>query len=292
MRTPFSLFIPLFLLPVNGVVGHAVARAEFNDELRTGSSTGIYARYHVTVPFIGKANDQTTKLQDELCKLQGKSMIVRGDSSKEGELVVEKYFSRDYQAVYTKGMIRKQLGVCEHQIVPYSRILLRHALADGFSRGFTLYEYNDAGKSVPQWTRRVANLDVLSVKDLVDMGALGEGLSKVKPVEKRKYASRTCEMYATTGLETCILELDASKYPVSHLMLYQKVDREGGETTAEVVELLQTIKHDVFFPPKDASIKSSGSPNKDKGKRTNATEKWCAAQQQKTGINPCTRNQE
>lgn len=188
-------------------------------------------------------------------------------------------------------MIRKQLGICEHQIVPYTRIMLRHAQGGGFVNGFVLYEYNDSGKPPHQWSRRLVKLHGSTVKELLDMGALGQGLTKVMPVEKRKYAFKVCEMYRTTGLEVCIMDLDAKKYPIAHLMLYQKVDHDGGETIAEAVELQQTIKHEVFFPPKDAPIKDPNSKKKTGGKQ-NATEKWCEAQLKKTGVNPCTSNQD
>lgn len=274
------------------VVGQGIAGAELNYDLITGTSTGIYARYHVTAPFISNANDATAKAQNELCKkLKGTSLIVMGDPSKEGELVVEKYFSRDYQAVYSKGMIRKQLGVCEHQIVPYTRIVLRHALGGHFGKGFMLYEYNDSRKPPHQWARRLVSLQGNTVKDLVEMGALGPGLTKAMPIEKRKYAFKVCEMYATAGLEVCILDLDAKKYPIAHLMLYQKVDHEGGETVVEAVELEKTIKNEVFFPPKGAPIWDSNSKKLGVEKEKNATEKWCDKQLKKTGINPC-KNQD
>lgn len=281
-------FLPVFAV----VSGSGNAAAELDHDLSKGTSPGIYARYTVTAPFISNANEATAKAQNELCKkLKGTPLIVTGDPSKEGELVVEKYFSRVYQAVYSKGMIRKQLGVCEHQIVPYTRIVLRHAQGGDFAKGFVLYEYNDSGKPPHQWTRRVVSLQGNTVKDLVDMGALGPGLTKVMPVEKRKYAFKVCEMYVTRGLEVCILNLDAKKYPVAHLMLYQKVDHEGGETTAEAIDLNKTIKHEVFFPPKDAPIRDADSKKKDVGNKKNATEKWCDKQLKKTGINPC-KNQD
>lgn len=281
------------LMPAFAVVlvsGNAAAELDY--DLSKSTSPGIYARYTVTAPFISNANDATAKAQNALCKkLKGTPLIVMGDPSKEGELVVEKYFSREFQAVYSKGMIRKQLGVCEHQIVPYTRIVLRHARGGHFGKGFMLYEYNDSGKPPYQWTRRLVSLHGSTVKDLVAMGALGPGLSKVMPIEKRKYAFTPCVMYATRGLEVCILDLDATKYPVAHLMLYQKVDHEGGETTAVAVELKKTIKHEVFFPPNDAPVKDIDAKKKGVGKQ-NATEKWCEAQLKKTGINPCTSNQD
>lgn len=281
------------LMPVFAVVlGSGNAAAELDYDSSKGTSPGIYARYTVTAPFISKANDATTKAQNALCKkLKGTPLIVMGDPSTEGQMVVEKYFSRDYQAVYAKGMIRKQLGVCDHQIVPYTRIVLRHARAGHFGNGFMLYEYNDSGKPPHQWTRRLVSLSGSTVKELLDMGALGPGFTKVMPVEKRKYAFTTCEMYATRGLEVCILDLDATKYPIAHLMLYQKVDHEGGETTAEAVELKKNIKNEVFFPPKDAPIRDADAKKKGAGKQ-NATEKWCEAQLKKTGINPCASNQD
>lgn len=292
-KTRFSPAIPALIFISAYMLGPRVANAQINNDLITGTSPGIYARYNVTATFISSANDKTSKAQNELCKmLKGKPLIVTGDPSAEGKLVVEKYFSRNYQAVHSKGMIRKQLGVCEHQIVPYTRIVLRHAQGGDFTNGFVLYEYNDSGKPPHQWTRRVVGLNGSTVKHLVDMGALGPGLTKVMPVEKRKYAFKVCEMYGAPGLEVCVLELDAKKYPIAHLMLYQKVDQEGGETIAEAVELQQTIKHEVFFPPKDAPIKDTDSKKKGAGQPKNATEKWCDAQLKKTGMNPCNSNQD
>ena len=274
-------------------LGMGVASAQLNYDLITGTSPGIYARYHVTAPFISNANAKTSKAQNELCKmLKAKPLTITGDPSQEGKLVVEKYFSRDYQAVYSKGMIRKQLGVCEHQIVPYTRIALRHAQGGDFANGFVLYEYNDSGKPPHQWTRRLVNLKGGTVKDMVDLGAFGPGLTKVIPVEKRKYAFKVCEMYRAPALEVCMLELDARQYPIAHMMLYQKVDQDGGETIAEAVELQQTIKNGIFFPPKGAPIKDTDTRQKGVGKQKNATEKWCDAQLKKTGINPCLSNQD
>ena len=77
----------------------------------------------------------------------------------------------------------------------------------------------------------------------------------------------------------------------SPTLCFIEVDHDGGETIAEAVELQQTIKHEVFFPPKDAPIKGTDAKKKGGGKQ-NATEKWCEAQLKKTGVNPCTSNQD
>lgn len=266
--------------------------ALFSQHLGATTTPGIYVRYIIDAPFISNANDATAKAQNDLCKmLKGHPLKVTGSTTGEGKLTVEKYYSRDYQAEYSKGVVRKQLGVCEYSVVPYTRIFLRHARPGGFGNGFTLYEYNDSGKPPYQWTRRVVSLKGGDVKALVGMGALGPGLVKRKPVEKRKYAAEECQMYATSPLEVCITELEPQKYPITHLMLYQKVD-QGGETTAVEVDLKSTIKDSVFFPPKHASILDTDSKKKSSGKPTNATDKWCERQLKETGINPCKSDQD
>ena len=255
--------------------------------LRAETLPGIYARYIVDAPFIANANKGTAKAQSDLCKmLKGRPLSVTGATTDEGKMTVENYYSRDYQAEYSKGVIRKQLGVCEHSIVPYTRIVLRHARPGGFGNGFTLYEYNDSGKPPYQWHRRVVSLKGSDVNALVAIGALGPGLVKRKPIEKRRYASEECQMYAISPIEMCITELDPQKYPITHLMLYRKVDH-GGETTAVAVDLKSTIKSSLFFPPKGAPIIDADSKKKNSRNSTNATEKWCERQLKETGINPC-----
>lgn len=275
---------------------------------------GIHVHRSGTSPYFLNAATETLKVSEGQCKLMKSvcAMMPAGTSGKDkaacadvaggfsfkgnladvGKQETDEYFATAMQmaARQTKKTVLLTKSVCEAEVVEQESVDIWHYAPQGYTR----YELKNHPRKGRYWIRSEHRR--LAPKT----GALLAGVfplsdtSKVSPVLGHKtVAGHKCEVREIAGPWSGSFCLKATDTPFpGHMALAGKVIA-GKDTLLEdqatdvAVKVMLPRAH--FFPPERDKVESmralSTSPN-------NPTQKWCAKQKIKTGINPCENGAE
>jgi hypothetical protein len=206
----------------------------------------------------------------------------------------DEYFSSDgaYIAIYKKGHNIKSYtdsspnngSPCVVEIVPYEETLLYDL------RARALYHFDPSNPNTPDWYKT----KILSVPSGVSvLNVLGQQnvTSKVKNLGKNLIANLPCDRSSSGALSRCTWHPSHNEvqFPKSlELMSELKDEKTTTRIIAESVNLHEKLDASIFHPPSnltvhDVAAEILNDPN-------NATDKWCAAEKKKTGVDPCVND--
>jgi hypothetical protein len=222
-----------------------------------------------------------------VCAAVANGFSFRGNVSDVGKQETDEYFATGMHmaARQTEKTVLKVKSVCEIEVVAQKSADIWHYS----SQGYTHYELKDRGKNGRNWVRTDHK------RPSSKTGALLAGVfplpvaSPVSPVLGHKtYAGYKCEVRKISGpwAGTFCLKATATAFP-GYVALAGSVvagkDIMLEDAATEVTEKVM-LPATYFYPP--AGEKSEAKQVLP-ASAENATQKWCAKQKIKTGINPC-----
>jgi hypothetical protein len=127
---------------------------------------------------------------------------------------------------------------------------------------------------------------------LAGMFAMSDALKVSPPLGHKTYARQRCEVREISGPWSMTLCVKKTGIPFpAYVTLAVKITSPmpPGRTilVEEEVDIFSEkllLSLDLFFPPSTEKVESARTLAKSKD---NPTQRWCAAQKKKTGINPC-----
>lgn len=231
-----------------------------------------------------------------VCAAVSGSFQIKGKLSDVGKQETEEYFAiaKKMAVKKTKKMELRVKSTCEVEVVEQESVDIRHYVPGGY----TQYELKDDARKGRHWVR--------STHQWIDpkTGALLAGVfpmsaaSKVSRSQGHKtLAHHKCEVREVTGpwSGTLCLKNTATPFP-GHVTLAAKIvssvpagaatllEEEVGSYSENLV-----LPMALFFPPPTEKIESARASAQSPD---NPTQKWCAKQKEKTGIDPCEDEQD
>lgn len=213
-----------------------------------------------------------------------------------GQTVADEYFAPALgrSARVVKTIVPKQVGVCEVRIEQEEKHEITHYRANGFTR----YERKMDKAGQPYWPARehryVPGLaDML--KSSVDVAQLSGKLTVSASLgHKTLVPGRACEIRrVASGAVEFVSCIHATGLTFPSHVRFESETLSGGKTSQ--IEKLVFYKHDLvlsrdlFFPKPDEKVLTErnhrSNPN-------NPTNKWCAAEKARTGVDPCKDDDE
>jgi hypothetical protein len=297
-RCHFVLVMTFFLAPISAQAKDLPAALE-----------GIHVHRSGTSPYFVNAAKQTLKTQEAQCKLMKSvcAMMPAGASGKDkaacadvaagfslkgslaevGTQETDEYFATAMKmaARQTMKTVLQVKSICEVEVVEQKSVDIWHFTPNGH----THYGLKDSPKKGHYWV--LTEHKPLSSK----AGALLAGVfpltatSTVSPALGYKtYAGHKCEVREITGpwSGTFCLKPTDTPFP-GHVTLAGKVVAGKDimledQATEIAVKIMLPKAH--FFPPESDKFENMSALSKS---LDNPTQKWCAKQKIKTGINPC-----
>ncbi|MDP2961366.1 MAG: hypothetical protein Q8N54_01325 [Sulfurimicrobium sp.] len=320
-----SLLIALFagagaLLPTDhGQIDHAVAapgpktaalvqgihvqRTGDMPEARERAKIVVNAQQAQCGSALMKQACQTT-LSDPAASSRAKSRCVEmmssynlsGNLNSVGETVTDEYFAppMNRSASVVKTTVLRQTGVCSAEVEQKEQHVIVHHRPDGYTR----YERKTDKSGQQSWLmhehRYVPGLaDML--KTSFDAARLSGKATVTEPLGHKTLApGRTCETRrigaGAVEFVSCI-HATGLKFP-SHVTFESEVVASG---KAERVEKFVSYAHnvaisrDLFFPKQGEKAMTEKDIRSDPN---NPTNKWCATEKARTGVDPCKDDDE
>ena len=210
-----------------------------------------------------------------------------GNLTDVGKQETDEYFATELQmaARRTKKTVLQVKSVCEIAVAEQESTDIWHYTP----QGYTHYELKDS-KQGRNWVRTQHQRPASKANALLAGVLPLSSSSTVSAVLGHKtYAGHTCEVREITGpwMGTFCLKTTATPFP-GHVTLAGMVvagkDTLLEDAATEVAEKVR-LPYAYFYPP--AGEKPAGKPVLPTSSE-NATQKWCAKQKIKTGVNPCT----
>lgn len=300
LRCPFVLAVALHLMSIPSEAKDVPPPLE-----------GIHVHRSGTSPYFLNAAKETLKTYEGQCKLMksvcammpasasasakdkavcavvASGFSFKGNLADVGKQETDEYFATAMQmaARQTTKTVLRVKSICEVEVVDQESVDIWHYAL----QGYTHYELKNHPKKGRYWVR--SEHKRLAPKT----GALLAGVypmsdaSKVSPVlGQKEYAGLKCDVREITGPWSGTFCLRATDTPFpGHVTLAGQVIA-GKDTMLEdratkvAVKVMLPRSH--FSPPEADKVESlralSSSP-------ANPTQKWCAKQKIKTGIDPC-----
>lgn len=294
----FMIVVALHLMPMPSVAKEALPALE-----------GIHVHRSGTSPYFLNAAKETLKTYEGQCKLMksvcatmpagasakdktvcavvGSGFRLKGNLADVGKQETDEYFATTMQmaARRTTKTVLQVKSICEVEVVGQENADIWHYAP----QTYTHYELKNHPKKGHYWVR--SEHKRLAPK----AGALLAGVypmsdtSKATPVlGQKEYAGLKCDVREISGpwAGTFCLSATGTAFP-GHLTLAGQVVA-GKDTmleeqaTAVAVKVMLPRTH--FFPPEHGKIESTRAPSTSP---ENPTQRWCAKQKIKTGIDPC-----
>lgn len=206
-----------------------------------------------------------------------------------GQQTTDEYFSPKElrSARITQVTVLKSFGVCEAEVAEVTRHEIRHYTAGGYTR----YELHDSAKKGRHWTRTKHTVDP-KLLPVLAAAFLQPGKIKVSPSSGHNsyIPGVTCEVKKVSlgdaSTHTSCLYSTGLSFPAELLMAGEFVS--GGKVMwkekAIAYEDGAVFPITQFMPPARDKVISEGESQRSS---ENATQKWCAKQKKKTGVDPC-----
>lgn len=298
LRCPFMIAVTLHLMSMPSEAKDVLPPLEGIHVHRSGAS-----------PYFSNAAQGTLKTYEGQCKLmksvcammpaaasaQDKAVCaavasgfsLKGNLADVGKQETDEYFATAMQmaARQTTKTVLQVKSICEVEVVDQESVDIWHYAP----QGYTHYELKNHPKKGRYWVR--SEHKRLAPKP----GALLAGVypmsdaSKVSPVlGQKEYAGLKCDVREITGpwSGTFCLRATETSFP-GHVTLAGRVVADKDtmlEDRATKVAVKVMLPRSHFFPPETDKVESpralSSSPD-------NPTQKWCAKQKIRTGIDPC-----
>ncbi len=211
---------------------------------------------------------------------------LRGNLADVGRQVTDEYFATGMGMATrkTRKTVLKVHSVCNIEVAEQNSTNIWHYT----SQGYTQFESKDLPNQKRSWTRSQHKRVATGTSRLLDGVLPLTSRSTVSPPSGfQTHAKHKCALRSISGpwSGTLCLKATATPFP-GHLTLAGKI--VAGKTVmledaaTEVAEGIR-VPDAMFYPPADeiAEARSTRTP------ATNATQKWCLKQKQKTGVNPC-----
>lgn len=231
-----------------------------------------------------------------VCAAVSGSFQIKGNLSDVGKQETDEYFAIA-KRMAVKKITKMELRVkstCEVEVVEQESIDIRHYVPGGY----TQYELKDDPRKGRHWLRSTHKwIDPKAGAMLAGIFPMSDA-SKVSGSQGHKtLAYQKCEVREVTGpwSGTLCLKNTATPFP-GHVTLAAKIVSSvpAGVTTLLEEEVdsyseKQILPMALFFPPSTEKVESARAPVKSPD---NPTQKWCAKQKAKTGIDPCEDEQD
>jgi hypothetical protein len=273
------------------------------------SLEGIHVHRSGTSPYFLNAAKETLKTYEGQCKLMKSvcAMMPAGASAKDkaacaavasgfslkgnladvGKQETDEYFATAMQmaARQTTKTVLQVKSICEVEVVDQESVDIWHYSP----QAYTHYELKNHPKKGRYWVRSEhKRLAPKTGALLAGVYPMSDTSTVSQVLGQKEYAGLKCEVREITGPWAGTFCLSATETPFpGHLTLAGTVVA-GKDTmledqaTAVAVKVMLPRKH--FFPPERDKLESararSTSPE-------NPTQRWCAKQKIKTGIDPC-----
>ncbi|MDP1862969.1 MAG: hypothetical protein Q8K52_03580 [Thiobacillus sp.] len=276
------------------------------------SLEGIHVHRSGTSPYFLHAAQESIKTYEGQCKMMKSicAMMPKGASAKDkaacanvsggfslkgnladvGKQETDEYFATamNMAARQTTKTVLHVKSLCEVEVVERKGADIWHYA----TQGHTHYELKDHPEKGRYWIRSEhKNLAPKAGALLAGVFPLSDA-SKVSPVLSFKtIAGHKCEVREIAGpwSGTFCLKVTPTAFP-GHVTLAGKVvagkDTMLEDQATDVAEKVM-LPRDYFYPPEQDKVESMRTLSKSPG---NATQKWCAKQKIKTGINPCEKD--
>lgn len=212
---------------------------------------------------------------------------LKGNMADVGKLETDEYFATDMKmaARQTKKAMLRVKSVCETEVVEYESRDIWHYTPSGY----THYELKDSKKGA--WHTEHKKISLKTGALLVGVLPV-TAATTVSPVSgKKTYAGHKCDVREFSGPWSGTLCLKATHTPFPGQVKLAGTVIAGKDTLLEdaatEVEEKVMLPYDYFYPPAGEIAKSKQSTP---APSENATQKWCAKQKAKTGVNPCGAN--
>lgn len=302
-----ALFVLLLAMPAVALPG--AVRAQ--DEQATVS--GIHLRREGDSPFDREQAKQSVKMLEGACKsmkqscsiistdpaasakaksrcasVTGVFQLKGGSLGDVGRQVTDEYFvpARSWSARVTQQTVLRQTGYCEAEVVALNKHEIRHYTAGGYTR----YQLHGSAKSGRHWTRSEHKVEPKLVP-LLAAAFLVPGKISVSPTmgHKSYFQDLKCavqQVKSDAVAFTLCLHRTGLSFPAELLMDSKAVSDGKVLREEEAVSYASNavLSAGLFMPPSTERVENartrSSSPD-------NATQKWCARQKARTGINPC-----
>jgi hypothetical protein len=252
--------------------------------LALGSEHGVYVRSQIKPA--DEATEKIISIAEKTCELvKHKKIQIFGLANYSNGAKVEEYYSADgaYMAIYTKGYRNEGKDVCILNYKAYEDIQIYHIKQQDH------YSYQSY-KNVWAKTKQLSMTEGGRILELLNV-ATEERNGKAKYLGEEIFQSKdvqalTCHKYQFKEITWCEWRKDSNKYqflaPVK-IVLKGRAEKLNS-TEVKEINFNALIPAKIFQAPEKYQDMSGLSSNADK---SNATYKWCLAQKEKTGVNPC-----
>lgn len=225
----------------------------------------------------------------ELCAAAAGGYKFKGNLADVGKTETDSYFATTKQmsAQYTKGSVLVQKSICEQDVLEEATAKIEHRTRMGVTR-YTLTNHPKKGR---YWIRdEQKRLDSGAADLLLDTMAKDFPIKdtfKVSPVLGFDMLDHhRCEIQEISGPWTWTLCRSSTDTPFPGTVTLAAKAVTGKtvlfEKRATEVAMHVALPSSLFYPPAGDKIETAGAKS-----AANPTQKWCAKQKAKTGIDPC-----
>lgn len=237
---------------------------------------------------IGTDPAASAKAKSRCASVTGVFVLKGGAIGDVGRQVTDEYFvpTRSWSARITRQTLLRQTGYCEAEVADQNK----HEIRRYTLGGYTQYERHDSANKGRHWTRNDHRVDP-KLTPVLAAAFLAPGEISVSPPmgHETYFHTLKCEVRqvksAAVVFTNCLYRT-GMPFP-AELLMSSKTVSDGKvlqEEKAVSYANNAVLPVSLFMPPPSERVESaqtlSGSPD-------NATQKWCAKQKAKTGINPC-----
>lgn len=226
-----------------------------------------------------------------VCAAVSGGFQIKGKLSDVGKQETDEYFAiaKKMAVKKTKKVEMRVKSTCEVEVVEQESIDIRHYVPGGY----TQYELKDDARKGRHWLRSTHKwIDPKAGATLAGVFPMSDASKVSRSQGHKTLAHHKCEVREVTGpwSGTLCLKNTATPFP-GHVTLAAKII---SSVPAGVATLLEEevdsysekliLPMALFFPPSTEKVESARAPAKSPD---NPTQKWCAKQKEKTGIDPC-----
>ncbi|MHB0916502.1 MAG: hypothetical protein ACYC39_06645 [Thiobacillus sp.] len=219
----------------------------------------------------------------------GEFQFTGGSLEDVGQRTTDEYFvpGRSWSARIARETVLNQSGFCKAEVAEVTRHEIRHYTAGGYTR----YELQDSAKKRRHWTRTEHRVDPKLVPVLAAAFLAPGRISVSPPMGHKTYIPGiTCEVRQVSlgdaATSTSCLYHTGLSFPAALRIAGDFVS--GGEVMwgekAVAYKDRAVFPIGQFMPPARDKVISEGESQRSS---ENATQKWCAKQKKKTGVDPC-----